>query len=971
MKSRPQRTYPDAPVLLEREGELARVATAVADARAGGGELLVVEGPAGIGKTRLLGAAATSARASGVAVLCARGAELERDLAFGIVRQLLEPALARVGAPEQPALLRGGAWRAAAALELIPRAGETNTDRRREPTPGRTGREDAGVIVHGLYWVIATLAEREPLLLCIDDAHWSDPPSARLVAYLARRLEDLPVLVILALREGEQGLVSSGIAEVIASAGAGVITLQPLSRAACAELVRCRLSEDAEPSFCEACHVATGGNPFLLAELTAQLSRNEVAPTAANAARVGALRPESVARAVLATITRLGHDAAELARSLAVLGTAASPRWARELAGLDVASAAAATDALVAAQVFGFGRPLEFAHPLTRAVVYDSIPPAQRALAHARAARILRRDGAEADRVAAQLLLSEPAVDDGALAALCEAAEGALQRGAPEVAATYLSRALEEPLSSDARAGILFELGRARVRAGDPRGLEDLFGARAATDDVRSRAEIALELGRGLMLVDRSREALDLLCGGRADLGNSDPALSSLLRAEEVGAALLDVSTAKRATAALARWDPDRVGDSLGERLLLAYGSYFAAARGAPAADAAALAKRAVLSGDLISEQTVTALCFSAFVLCVSDRIDDALRVLDRAILRAREQGSKLIFVLATWMRSHAHYRRGELDDAETDASTALEAGVDDWFTAPVAFFTDVLLERGELDAAEAMFTKYGLTDVLFPNLLVANFLLDARGRLRCAQRRWREGLDDLLAVGERLQAWEATNPASIAWRSSAALAHAALGEHDHARRLSDEEVTLARSFGAPRALGVALRAAGLLHEPPTSIELLSEAATVLESSPARLELARALTDLGAALRRGGHRADARKPLRRGLDLASRCGATVLAARAREELVTAGARPRRERMSGTRALTASERRVATLAATGLSNREIAQALFITIRTVKAHLGHAFEKLDITNRAQLADALATDGAESDIAVAPRT
>jgi DNA-binding CsgD family transcriptional regulator len=315
-----------------------------------------------------------------------------------------------------------------------------------------------------------------------------------------------------------------------------------------------------------------------------------------------------------------------------------------------------------------------------------------------------------------------------------------------------------------------------------------------------------------------------------------------------------------------------------------------------------------------------------------------------------------LIFVLASWMRSHVSYCRGALDDAEMDAQSALEAGVDQWFTAPTAFLCDVLLERGELDEAEALFRRYGLVDAIFPNLLVANFILDSRGRLRCAQGRWRDGLRDLLEVGERLRAWETVSPAVIPWRSSAAIAHSMLGERDAAHQLISDDIALARSFGAPRALGIALRAAGLVDQPPGSIDSLREAVGVLENSHARLELARALTDLGAILRRGGYRADAREPLRRGLDLASDCGAAALCARARAELVAAGARPRRERISGSASLTASERRIALLAADGMSNREIAQALFITIRTVKAHLGHVFQKLDIATRSQLAEAL---------------
>jgi len=928
----------------------------------GSGGLVVIEGPAGIGKTSLLSGAIAVASARGLKILFARGAELEREFAFGVVRQLLEPALAGGDALVWQQSLRGVAWRAVAALELIPEL--ECGDMVSQESIDRPGGEDAAVIVHGLYWVLASLAERDPVVVCVDDAHWCDSPSARFVAYLARRLEGLPVALLLATRPGEQGRGSSGILEVATKPTGEVITLRPLSHAACAELVGRELNVAPVPRFCDACHAATAGNPFLLTELIAQLRRAAVSPTGESAARVGALRPDSVTRSVLATIARLGRDAGELARAVAVLGSGAPPRWAQQLAGLDASAAATATDALVAEHVLAYGASLEFVHPIARLVVYESISPAQRALAHFRAAQILRDAGAEPDRVAAQFLLTEPASDPAALTTLREAADQALQRGAPEVAATYLSRALEEPLCEAERPSVLRELGRARVRAGEPEGLEDLAGARRATEDVGQRAAIALELGRGFMLVDRSREALDLFADAREELGDADPALSSLLRAEEVGASLLDISTAQRASAALAPGSSRLTGENLGERLLLAYGSYLAALRGVRAADVGERAQRALVGGDLIDEHTIVAFCFAAFVLCITDRTDEALRALDEAISQARERGSKLIFVLALWMRSHAHYRRSELDAAESDASSALDAGVDDWFAAPLAFLVDVLIERGELEAADALFTRYGLTDAVFPNLLVANFLLDSRGRLRCAQGRWREGLEDLLAVGERLQAWGEGNPAVIAWRSSAALAYLALGERDQACRLSEQAISLARSFGARRALGVALRAAGLAREQPASIELLGEAAAVLEASGGGLELTRALVDLGGALRRAGRRADAREPLRRGLDLASGRGATVLAARAREELIATGARPRRERVRGVSSLTASERRVATLAAAGLSNREIAQALFITIRTVKAHLGHVFQKLDITSRDQLADALAADAGRDE-------
>jgi DNA-binding CsgD family transcriptional regulator len=178
---------------------------------------------------------------------------------------------------------------------------------------------------------------------------------------------------------------------------------------------------------------------------------------------------------------------------------------------------------------------------------------------------------------------------------------------------------------------------------------------------------------------------------------------------------------------------------------------------------------------------------------------------------------------------------------------------------------------------------------------------------------------------------------------------------------LAREELELARAWGAPRALGRALRVVGLVESGRQGIERIRESVAVLEHSPARLEQAYAVTDLGAALRRGNRRAEAREHLRSGLELAQRCGATRLAERAHEELVAAGARPRRLVMSGVESLTPSERRTAGLAAEGLTNKEIAQALFVTPRTVEMHLSNAFRKLDISARTQLPAALAAAAA----------
>jgi DNA-binding CsgD family transcriptional regulator len=234
---------------------------------------------------------------------------------------------------------------------------------------------------------------------------------------------------------------------------------------------------------------------------------------------------------------------------------------------------------------------------------------------------------------------------------------------------------------------------------------------------------------------------------------------------------------------------------------------------------------------------------------------------------------------------------------------------------------------------------------------------LGARGRLRAAQGRLQESLHDLLECRERSRRLGFVMLGGGPWRVEAAPVLAALGDVGEARRLATEQLGLAREFGQPRTLGMSLRAAALVESGEVGLELLAEAVDVLEQSQSPLELARALTDCGAALRRAGHRVQARAQLEQGLDLAHRCGALRIANQARAELIALGAKPRRDAITGRDALTAAERRVATLAAHGMTNREISQTLVTTTKTVKTHLNRVYRKLEIACRAELAAALA--------------
>jgi ATP/maltotriose-dependent transcriptional regulator MalT len=270
-----------------------------------------------------------------------------------------------------------------------------------------------------------------------------------------------------------------------------------------------------------------------------------------------------------------------------------------------------------------------------------------------------------------------------------------------------------------------------------------------------------------------------------------------------------------------------------------------------------------------------------------------------------------------------------------------------------------ILVERGNIDEAA------GLIDAIEPTVAPDAFARAAVVRgwtlVDAARGDHRAALAHAHELGAVLASFGHTNPAASypAWRSLAALEHHALGETDEALALAREEVELARAWGVASTLGRALRINGLVEGGDGGMELLREAISVLAPSPARLEHAYALAELGSALRRANHRAEAREPLGEALDFAQRAGAVPLAEQAHEELIATGARPRRVVRSGAASLTPSERRIAAMAAEGLSNREIAQALFVTLRTVEMHLSNVFRKLQISSRTQVAVALATD------------
>jgi DNA-binding CsgD family transcriptional regulator len=341
--------------------------------------------------------------------------------------------------------------------------------------------------------------------------------------------------------------------------------------------------------------------------------------------------------------------------------------------------------------------------------------------------------------------------------------------------------------------------------------------------------------------------------------------------------------------------------------------------------------------------------------LIVVERYDDLYRLSEALLAAARRQGAVPDVVGILVLRAWASAECGALADAEADARWALERATGVARMQAVSVLVRVLVERDALDEAEGLLAE--LEDPRSSESGEVSRLLGVRGRLRAAQGRSQEALVDLVECGERNQRLGFAMLGGGPWRAEAALAHAALGNHDQAQRLASEQLAMAREFGFARTLGVSLRASGLVAGGSDGLALLGEAVQTLETSGSPLELARALTDFGGALRRSGRPGEARAQLERGLDLAHHCGARRIAGLARAELIAAGAKPRRDAITGRDALTASELRVARLAGEGMSNREIAQALFTTPKTAKSHLNRIYRKLGITCRGELADALA--------------
>jgi DNA-binding SARP family transcriptional activator/DNA-binding CsgD family transcriptional regulator len=918
---------------VEREREVALLGSLLADATAGEGRAVLVEGPPGIGKTRLLAEARRHALAGGARVLNARAGELEREFPYGVVRQLFEAAIG------DPAALTG----AAASARVVFAA----------PGEGPPGGDASFAALHGLFWVALNLASDAALVIEVDDLHWCDPPSLRFLAYLVRRLEGQPILFEATVRTGEAATAPALLAEIANDPGTVHVRPGPLSEEAVGELVALRLGAEPDGAFREACHRTTGGNPLLVRQLLSALEADGVRPDAAHADVVRAIGSRAVSSSVLLRLARLPAEAAAVARAIAVLGEGAELPLVATLANLDEGRVAEAMAALARIEILRREPPPGFVHPLVRDAIYHELPPGEREVLHARAARTLRDAGAPLDPIAQQLLLTPRRADPEVARLLHEAGNDAMARGAADGARAYLRRALEEPPLPEERPRLLLDLGRVETLMHGPEAAQHLRQAYDALhDDVDLRVVAANALGRALLFTSSPKEGAELAIEAAAAL----PADREDDRLGLEAFALTGILFGAVGWDQVERTVPYRgmTPRTQGQKKMAAMAAIFWAYGGGHVDDCVRLGLEALSGRGLIEDDPNLLTLAAVNPLIYGDR-DEALTIFDQMMGDAHRRGSLYQVAGVYLWRGFTLFWRGDLTDAEELTRSAFDQALQ-WGYGPdtlqwnAGILAGVLTQRGDLAGARQALARAPEQGDSSDG---ARYWCNARLEVLVAEGRWEQAVEAADEYAVRFAHHH--NPAGARWASLKAVALHAQGVKRKAIELAAEELERARDWGAPGTVARSLRVLGTL-EGPEGIDRLEEAVELVNRAPSRLELAKSLHALAVARRPAGRPDYAREPLTRAHALAEVCGAERLLEEIRAEMRTIGVDSASAAPRGMAALTETERRVAALAAAGRAERDIAQELFVTPKAIEVKLGSVLRKLGASSQRELALAL---------------
>jgi DNA-binding CsgD family transcriptional regulator len=947
--------------LLERDAHLDLLDVALDEARRGTGRVVWIEGAAGVGKTSLVDAAIDRATASGMTTLVATGDEFESELAWGIVFQLFERPLRRLDDDDRARLFAGPAHHAAPLLLEgrgfeDPVGDEPPAD---DPVAASTALQVTAAH-HGLQWLVANFAERQPLLIVVDDLQWSDASSLGFIAYLARRIQDMPVVLLLSSRVGTDNATTRRRERLRREPLVHRLVPPALSAAAVAELVRA-IRPDADADLIAAAHHATGGNAFLVEVVVDLIAAAGDQVDREFTDRLEVATSDDLLHEVDVRLLALPAGAAALARWIAILGPSVAEPVLVALLGDDQGAIQGPINDLVGGDWIEVDADVvRFRHPIIRAAVVALVDPRELGALHDRVADVLIDRDRPAEEIVPHLLAGRPRGSATSASILLSAAERARRSGAPEMALTLLRRAAIEPPPPDLVGAVRRALARSAAAANAP-DLGRLFAeAIAVTNEPHDRARLHYQASRALATQRLHGESVAALERAMAEDDGEDPIFSAELDAAHLVALRMDPERRLEWRPRLdALVQKGTGGGAVGHALAaeLAYehgvsGKDFDAAR------------RLALSA--VEGEAGTALAFAnpmawATAMHAVHQVNEFERGASVAgdVLRlAQQAGSRATYVLASSYLAVHLLRLGRLTDAlaalgEIDAVASASMSV--FVPLNAATLSQIYLLTGRHDDARRALDLPGGPD-RYRQELTFGGIPEAMGWLHLAEgepdrARW---LFEQIAIG--FEGVGSSHPSTTSWRSGAARAHALLGEGAQARALSDEELELARAWGAPRAVGRALTTAGLVHAGSRGLRLFDEAVDVLVGSEAVLDLAEAHLERG--LRRSELRriVPARDDLRVALDLAHRHGAELLAARAETGLRDAGARPRARATTGVAALTPSELRVATMAAAGHRNNDIAAELFVSRKAVEYHLSNVYRKLHLDGRAGLAAAL---------------
>ncbi|MEU8759007.1 AAA family ATPase [Streptomyces sp. NPDC048659] len=916
------------------------------------GGVLAYAAPAGLGKTTLLAEIRRRAAAKGCTVLSARGGDQEQRVAFHVARQLLQPQLAAASRTELTERL--GGW-----YDIVgPALGLCTAAEGSPPDP--QGLRD------GLDWVLTHLAvRRAPLVVVLDDAHWADPESLGWLSAFAPRAEDLPMLLVVAYRPDE--LPESGSEFTGRRSGQRPLGLEPLTPEAIAGLVRDRVGAHADDAFCQEIWTVTAGNPFEAVELAARVRDRGLEPTADRAHALRDLAAAVKGSGLIAQIEGFGTSTVRLAWACAVLGTEISPQLAGAVAGLGGEEVARCAERLRRARVLAPADPdaepgrdtLEFVHPLIATAVYDAIPAATRVALHGQAAWCVVDAGLGSTTAARHLVETHPEGDPWVVQHLRAAAQETLRAGAPDTARRYLARALREPPDQDERAAVLFELGCASLLTEPATTVNHL---RAALEepiaDAALRHGIVYRLSQVLAHSDRLVEASELL--GRESRLTTDARSRLRMQSEKFmwDAFRADEPDSPARSRRLARLADRLTGRDLTERYIIGLRAWDATLRGEPSAVAVGHADRALTGGLSWADESrgFEVPVLSALTFLYADRPGRAEELFADGTAEFERQGWRGAHLsFAYTLLGYIRYRRGRLVEAEDFVRAGLRLAERvgprtpcEWYA--VGVMVEVLLARGRTDEAERVARAHDFGEP-FPAAVTFPDSQTVYGELLLATGRTEAAAAELASVGRRLDPRGMRNPAWCPWLLHLALAEAR-DTPERARDTALEAVARARQYGAPSAIGQALRVTAEVSAEGERVKLLEESVDWLERSPAAYELARSLVALGGALRRTGRSTEAAEHLYRGLETAQDCGADGLVDDARAELAAAGLRPRTLHPTGTDTLTVRERAAAELT---LRGEDPAAVLGLDQAAVTRLLSAVYRKLG-TDPAGLAEAL---------------